>query len=71
RTLLLNIIATLYLNWSLDAYRNTLSEQAMRCAEEYVLGELFGRVCEVMPQADSLRLVLIESKSQIESFSPC
>ena len=52
-----NIIATMYLNWSLDKYRKTLSADAMLKAENYVMGNLFGRVCEEMPSADPVPLV--------------
>lgn len=52
-----NIIATMYLNWSLDKYRRTLSQAAMRKAESYVMGQLFGRVCAEMPDADPVPLV--------------
>ncbi len=52
-----NIIATMYLNWSLDKYRTTLSADAMRKAEGYVMGDLFGRVCADMPNVDPIPLV--------------
>ena len=57
RKFLQNIIATMYLNWSLDKYRRTLSQEAMRRAEDYVMGQLFGRVCAEMPDADPIPLV--------------
>jgi hypothetical protein len=52
-----NIIATMYLNWSLDKYRDTLSPDAMRKAEGYVMGTLFGKVCADMPDVDPIPLV--------------
>ena len=52
-----NIIATMYLNWSLDKYRDTLSADAMRKAEDYVMGTLFRKVCADMPNVDPIPLV--------------
>lgn len=57
KTFLQNIIATMYLNWSLDKYRKTLSPDAMRKAEGYVMGTLFRRVCADMPNMDPIPLV--------------
>ncbi len=57
KTFLQNIIATMYLNWSLDKYRDTLSPDAMRKAEGYVMGTLFRKVCADMPDVDSIPLV--------------
>lgn len=57
KTFLQNIIATMYLNWSLDKYRNILSADAMRKAEDYVMGKLFGKVCAEMPSTDPIPLV--------------
>jgi hypothetical protein len=66
RVLLQNIIATVYLDWSLGKYRDVLSARAMQRAEEYVMRDLFGRVCCRMPPSDPLpmtRLVLPEGRS--------
>src|SRR5579862_4976264 len=52
-----NIIATMYMNWSLDKYRTTLSPEAMRKAEGYVMGTLFVKVCADMPDIDPIPLV--------------
>lgn len=52
-----NIIATMYLNWSLDKYRGALSAEAMRKAEGYVMGTLFRKICADMPDADPIPLV--------------
>jgi hypothetical protein len=52
-----NIIATMYLNWSLDKYRDILTVGAMRKAQDYVMGYLFGRVCAEMPGTDPIPLV--------------
>ena len=52
-----NIIATMYLNWSLDKYRDSLSPEAMRKAEGYVMGTLFGKVCADMPDVDPIPLI--------------
>ena len=52
-----NIIATIYLKWSLDKYRDILSVDAMRKAEDYVMGKLFRRVCAEMPPTDPIPLV--------------
>jgi len=57
KTFLQNIIATMYLNWSLDKYRDILSVDAMRKAEDYVMGQLFGRLCAEMPSIDPIPLV--------------
>jgi hypothetical protein len=57
KTFLQNIIATMYLNWSLDKYRDTLSPDAMRKAEGYVMGRLFGKVCADMPDLDPIPFV--------------
>jgi hypothetical protein len=57
RKFLQNIIATMYLNWSLDKYRGTLSSEAMRKAEDYVMGTLFRKVCADMPNMDPIPLV--------------
>src|SRR5262249_43065508 len=59
RSLLLEIIATIYMNWSLYKYRGKLSPEAMQRAEEYVMGDLFARVCRRMPDGDPIRLVAI------------
>ena len=57
RTLLQNIIATAYLNWSLHKYRKILSPNAMRRAEDYVMKVVFTRICERMPKQDPIKLV--------------
>ena len=57
RTLLQNIIATVYLNWSLYKYRNILSPPAMRRAEDYVMKVVFARICKRMPKQDQIKLV--------------
>jgi deoxyhypusine synthase len=59
RSLLLEIIATIYLNWSLYKYRGKLSPEAMQRAEQYVMGDLFARVRRRMPDNDPIRLVPI------------
>jgi deoxyhypusine synthase len=59
QSLLREIIATIYLNWSLYKYRQKLTPEAMQRAEEYVMGDLFGRVCRRIPDNDPLRLVPI------------
>ena len=59
RSLLCEIIATIYLNWSLNKYRDKLSADAMQRAEQYVMGDLFGRVRRRMPDNDPIRLVPI------------
>ncbi len=57
KTFLQNIIATMYLNWSLDKYRDTLSPDAMRKAEGYVMGKLFRTIYANMPDVDPIPLV--------------
>jgi len=52
-----NIIATMYLNWSLEKYRRILSADAMRKAEQHVMGKLFRRVCSKIPPTGPLSLV--------------
>ena len=63
KILLKNIIATVYLNWSLHKYRTLLEPKAMKRAEDYVMKDLFGRVCQQMPQTDSIPLVPFENLS--------
>lgn len=59
RSLLREIIATIYMNWSLNKYRQKLTPEAMKRAEDYVMGDLFGRVCRRMPDNDPIRLIQI------------
>jgi deoxyhypusine synthase len=59
RHLLQNMIATVYLNWSLFKYNNTLAPESFRRAEQYVMGELFARVCHKMPREKQLKLIKI------------
>lgn len=61
QTLLKNIIATVYLNWSLHKYRGVLDSTAMERAEQYVMEDLFGRVCQKMSATDPVRLVQPEN----------
>ncbi len=62
KTLLKNIIATVYLNWSLHKYREVLEPAAMKHAEQYVMEDLFNRVCQKMPSADPVPLVEFEKQ---------
>jgi len=62
RTLVKNIIATIYLNWSLDAYRGVLAPAAMSRVERYVMGDLYERVCRELPSTDTLPLVTPPSR---------
>ena len=61
QTLLKNIIATIYLNWSLSKYRGLLEPEAMQRAEHYVMEDLFGRVCRKMTATDPIPLVQLDS----------
>ena len=47
------------MNWSLAKYRQRLSSDAMQRAEQYVMGDLFGRVCRRIPDNDPIHLVPI------------
>jgi len=64
KKLLQNIIATMYLNWSLDKYRRVLSPDAMRKAENYVMERLFGRICAEMPDTNTVPLVPFAASEQ-------
>ena len=64
RDLVLNVVATLYLNWSLDAYRDTLEPAAMKRAEDFVMGELFSRIVDTTPMQNEFDLVRVDSKPQ-------
>ena len=59
RDLLYDIIRTIYVNWSLDKYRDRLSAEAFERAEQYVLGSLLGRVDARMPQEPRIKLVRV------------
>jgi deoxyhypusine synthase len=59
RDVLLNMIATVYLNWSLDKHRKVLSAAAMERAETYVMKSLFGRVAGKMPPRQSIDLLSV------------
>lgn len=61
QVLLKNIIATVYLNWSLHKYRTILETVAMERAENYVMKDLFGRVSKKMPDSDLIPLVPFEN----------
>ena len=61
RDLVLNVIATLYLNWSLDAYRSTLTPVAMKRAEDLVMGELFNQVIASTPKQEAFELACVDS----------
>jgi hypothetical protein len=56
RELLKSIVAAIYENWSLRVWRGELEPEAMARAEQYVMGTVFGRVCELMPREDPLPL---------------
>jgi hypothetical protein len=54
-----NIIATIFLNWSLHKYRKVLSSNAMHRAETYVMGQLYKRIVNTIPEGEHLNLVTI------------
>lgn len=59
RRFLEEMIATVYQNWSLAKYRTTLAPEALQRAEQYVMGDLFGRVRSRMPRRETIPLVEI------------
>lgn len=61
QNLLKNIIATVYLNWSLHKYRSILDLTSMKRAEDYVMKDLFGRICKKMPSSEFIPLVPFEN----------
>lgn len=55
--LLKNLIATVYYNWALDKYKTSLTPDAFKKAEDYVMGEVFGRLCQKIPENGSVELI--------------
>lgn len=54
------IVATLYRYWSLHPAREALAPEAFRRAEQYVMGELLGRVCSTVPEMMALQAPVSE-----------
>lgn len=65
KDLLKNIIATLYINWSLAKFRTSLVADAFQRAENYVMGDLLGRVYQAMPPDDPVLLVRVTNPAEI------
>jgi len=54
----------MYANWCLSIYRNSLTANAFIKAEEYVMGKVFRRVCESMPDRELLDLVMVGTEPE-------
>ena len=62
-TMLKNLIATVYYNWALVKYKTSLTPEAFKKAEDYVMGEVFDRVCQTIPNNGSVKLIAYERKN--------